>query len=182
MRVTAVVTCHARTDRLRSMLGCLMYQTRPPDETLAYVSGATADELAELGEHFPHARFHPADNLEDWGHDKRAQGLLAATGDVIGWFNDDDDYDREYVATMLAALEAGAAVAYCDWNEAPNGCDFSYGSSTAGNFLILTELARRTGWSGRDYAADGMFINRVRESGAALAHIPKVLYTHNAVA
>lgn len=179
MKLTAVVTCHERTDRLRNILGCLRYQTRPPDETLVYVSGVGADELQTLSKEFQDLEFSLQPDLEDWGHDKRRQGLADARGDVIGWFNDDDDYDRDYIQKLLQPIVDGADVAFCNWSHRPEECVFEANCSTSGNFLVRTTLAREVGWTGRDYAADGDFINGLAERTKLIVYVAENLYSHN---
>lgn len=162
------------------MLGCLRYQTRPPDETIAFVSGVAIPIFDTLCEDFADVSFSLVEDQRDWGHAKRAQGLAAATGDVVGWFNDDDDYTADYLAKMLAVIDAGSDVAFCDWSTFPQGCDFRLGSSTSGNFVVRTEVARRAGWTGRVYEADGHFIDSIRGLTGAIVRVPEVLYFHNA--
>ena len=179
MTFTAVVTGHARERELRRMLGCLMYQTRKPDETLVYLSGIDAGAVARLREDFPWAAFHVEPDLGDWGHDKRAKGLAAATGDAVGWFNDDDDYTSDYIERMVARLEDGADIAYCNWSYSPTGCTFQSHVSTSGNFVVRTPLAREVGWNGRGYTADGEFIAALASRTGAIVKIEDVLYQHN---
>lgn len=175
--VTAIVTCHANEQGLRNMLGILRYQTRPPDEILVYVSGVSAAVFARLTEDFPDVHFSLVDDMEDWGHDKRATGLRDATSEWVGFFNDDDSYSRDYLEKMLTAGE-GYDVVFCAWNEIPD-CEFRGCSSTAGNFLVRTSLARQAGWEGRDYAADAHFIDALNVAGAVSVKVPEILYRHN---
>jgi hypothetical protein len=161
------------------MLGNLMYQHTPPDETLVYVSGVPPAEVAELREDFPHARFTQVRNMEDWGHAKRARGLHEAKADVVGFFNDDDEYDDDYTARMLDELQQGADVVFCNWSYSPAGTRFDLGSSTSGNFLVRTKVAKRVGWAGRGYCADGDFINALKEATDRIVRVDDVLYRHN---
>lgn len=175
MTFTAVVVSHANERGLRTMLGNLLYQTRKPDEIVVVCSDT--DDLARLSEDFPGVVFLNAPDRGDWGHEKRAVGLDVASGEWIGWFNDDDSYDVAYLERLLAHEEDGDAV-YCAWNEQPH-CEFRKYQSTAGNFVCRTDLARQVGWHGRSYEADGIFIDGLVAAGARVVRVDDVLYHHN---
>jgi hypothetical protein len=123
--------------------------------------------------------------MEDWGHEKRSKGLKRATGDWLGWFNDDDSYANDYLEKMLA-VSKDQDVVYCAWNKIPE-CVWGLGSSTSGNFIILREVAQSVGYSYRNYEADGWFIAEViRWKGRGTASNPlkitrvdEILYFHN---
>jgi hypothetical protein len=116
---------------------------------------------------------------KDWGHDKRAKGVRLAGEEFLGFFNDDDLYDREYVQRMLEAVEEGYDAAFCNWS-GRTGVEFKLGSSTSGNFIVRTKLARTVGYNHRVYEADGLFIDDLRAAGAWITKVEKDLYTHNA--
>jgi hypothetical protein len=172
---TAVVVSHANEPGLRSILGCLRYQTRPPDETIALCSNT---RLPDLREDFPDVTFLAVENQNDWGHEKRATGLAAASCDWVGFFNDDDSYSLDYLERMLAEAAEADAV-FCEWNENP-GCDFHIYRSTAGNFIVRAALAKKVGWRSRVYEADGHFIEALNAAGARVVKVPELLYHHNA--
>lgn len=175
---TAIVTSHGNERGLRSILGQLRYQTRKPDETIVFYSrGGAYDEL-RLREDFPEASFHSRLNRKDWGHEKRAEGVLAATSDWLGFFNDDDTYTADYVEKMLTASNGVDAV-WCWWNGRSNGCRFALGDSTSGNFIVRIAVAREAGYTDRIYEADGTFIDRVAALAVRAAEVPEVLYRHN---
>lgn len=177
MTFTAIVTCHEKTPGLRRMLGNLLYQTRRPDETLVFVSGVSRGEFCRLAEDFPWAQFFFEDDRQDWGHAKRAAGVERARSEYLGFFNDDDEYSRDYIARML---EPGTDVVYCAWDKQPD-CNFSLGSSTSGNFIVRTEVARRAGYPPEAiYENDGFFINRLNSFADHIHKIEDVLYYHNA--
>lgn len=174
---TAVITCHDGDPT--KILGNLRYQTRRPDQTLLYWSWADPKLYAFVREHFPEAKVFTPDNLNDWGHQKRAVGLLAAHCDYVGFFNHDDAYSVEYVEKMLAAAERERAdVVYCDWNGRID-TEFTIGNSTSGNFIVRTPLAQGVGWNHRQYDADGLFISDLRATRPRIAKVPLSLYTHN---
>lgn len=170
---------HANEPGLRTILGNLMYQHRKPDETIVLVSGMSSAQVAELREDHPLTPFHVREDRQDWGHEKRAEGLELVTGDFLGFFNDDDAYRLDYIKRMMELVEEGYDVAYCAWNSIPN-CEFRTNSSTSGNYIVRTSLARATGYPGRGYAADGEFIEALKAAGAVIApKIEDVLYFHN---
>lgn len=174
MTFTAVVTAH-RQDPSR-VLGNLLYQTRPPDETLVFCS--EVEDLPRLMELFPHAVFVEVENRNDWGHEKRAMGLEQAACDAVGFFNADDSYELEYVELMMRELEEGADAAYCSWSGIPR-CSFACGSSTSGNFVVRTEVGRKAGYLDRHYEADGTFIERIRNEADRVSRVDRTLYYHN---
>lgn len=169
---------HGNPTGLRKMLGNLMYQTRKPDQTAVLVSGTDSVVVAELREDFPHATFHVREDRQDWGHAKRAEGIEIATGDYLAFFNDDDSYELDFIETMLEAVD-GYDVAYCAWNRIPE-CEFRTCSSTSGNYIVRTGLARQVGYAGRDYSADGTFIEDLKRAGATIApKVNRILYRWN---
>jgi hypothetical protein len=180
MTFTAIVTAHAQDPS--KILGNLMYQTRKPDYVV--VLHSDVDSLLifklerDLDGKFASICFLPRENREDWGHEKRAEGLELARGDAIGFFNADDSYDIHYVEKMMAEIEAGADAVYCAWNSIPN-CTFGMASSTSGNFIVRTGLARIVGYTDRDYCADGRFIDKVRDHATHIHRVDDVLYFHN---
>lgn len=174
MTFTAVVTAH-RQDPSR-ILGNLLYQTRKPDQIIVFCS--EVDGLPRLRELFPDAVFVEVEDRNDWGHEKRAMGLALAGSDAIGFFNADDTYKLGYVEKMMAELEAGADVAYCSWNTIPR-CSFAPGSSTSGNFIVRTDVARDAGYPDRHYEADGTFIDRIRGVTSLISRVDDLLYHHN---
>lgn len=176
MTFSAIVVSHANERGLRNILGQLRYQTRPPDETIVFFSGDGYDAV-RLREHFPEAAFSRVPDENDWGHGKRDRGIAAASCSWIGFFNDDDTYDRRYLERMLAASDGHDAV-YCAWNEQPS-CDFRLTHSTAGNFVCRTDLAREAGWTDRVYEADGLFIERLNALTTRVARVNTLLYHHN---
>ena len=180
---TAVVVSHENETGLRKMLGNLMYQTRKPDEVYVLVSGLTPAAVAELREDHPHTTFLVREDRQDAGHEKRAEGLRLASGDWIGWFNDDDWYDDHFIEKMMKAAR-GSDGAWCAWSANPNPA-FKLGSSTSGNFIVRTKLAQEVGYpeqrtkDGRlVYETDGIFIDALNKAGT-FTFVPEVLYSHN---
>lgn len=172
---TAVVVSHARPDKLRHLLGNLRYQTRPADETIVLCSDTP--DVTRLREDFPEAEFLERPPAGDWGHSARAEGLDRAACEWVGFFNDDDSYNRRYLELMLNET-ANHDVVYCGWNTYP-ACTFNLGSSTSGNFIVRRELGQQVGWTSRRYEADGDFIEALNTAGGRVARVDEVLYHHN---
>ena len=168
---------HANETGLRKMLGNLIYQTRPPDEVIVLVSGVTPAELNSLKEDFSFVTFLPRESRNDWGHEKRSEGVELASKDWLGFFDDDDSYSRHYLERMFAVSES-ADVVYCSWNVIPR-CQFALASSTSGNFIVRSELAKRVGYMSRAYEADGRFIEALKAEGARVNRVDELLYFHN---
>lgn len=178
MTFTAIVVSHENEAGLRKILGNLRYQTRKPDEVLVY---ACCVPLLRLREDFSEAQFFETEHRGDWGHADRATGLAAATGDYVGFFNSDDSYSRWYLETLCAAAEFwNHDVVYCDWNTIPRRCEFRLGSSTSGNFIVSTALAKQVGYPATAvYENDGHFIDALAGAARSVFHWPHVLYDHN---
>lgn len=118
------------------------------------------------------------ENLDDFGHQKRHESRFMATGDYMGFFNDDDQYELDYIEKMMQAVD-GYDAAYCAWNRFPN-CEFRFGSSTSGNYIVRTALARAVDYRLEGYNSDGYFIDDLVKAGAAVApKVEKILYYHN---
>lgn len=175
MTFTAIVTAHDHDPR--KILGNLRYQTRKPDEVILLYSGDCGD-MVRLKEEFDLARLVRSPDRSDWGHHKRAIGLEMATGDATGFFNADDSYELTYVEKMMAAIEAGADVAYCSWNTIPD-CEYALCSSTSGNHIFRTTIGKRAGYIDRSYVADGVFIERIKAVTSNIVRVDELLYHHN---
>lgn len=169
MTFTALVITHNQPEGLAHILKQLSEQTRQPDQTVVLWSGDEPEYQDGL-------TYMERPDFNDWGHDKRAVGIELAVGDYLGFFNADDSYEPDYLEEML---DPDFDVSYCDWKEVAAPVEFKLESSNSGNFIIRTEVARRIGWTGRHYQADGEFIDAVSASGASIRHVPKVLYHHN---
>lgn len=178
---TAVVTIHDAS--YKQILDHLLQQTRVPDEILVFVSAHR--QAIELRSADPRVRFFVVANKNDWGHEKRALGLRLASCDAIGWFNHDDEYDLEYVEQMMAEIENGSDVVYCNWSHGGKGCNvnqdcrFAGGNSTSGNWIGRTGLIRSVGYSSRDYSADANLIDAVAATRPLITKVESTLYHHN---
>ena len=185
---TAIVVTHANPAGARRVVELLAAQTRPPDEIILVATETDPDALGELAGEHHNLTIDTILEVGDWGHAKRARGLELATGDWLGFFNDDDHYAPDYLEKMLTAA-AGVDVVYCGWNENP-GCDFEIYHSSAGNFIVSRELAQQVGWPTEKlpgdrvhpdgYLNDGHFIEALKSAGARVVKVNELLYWHNA--
>lgn len=165
---------------MRSILANLKGQTRQPDEVIAVHSGIDSYLLHGAVADFWEVRLVRDVNRQDWGHNKRAIGLLLARKDYVGFFNDDDKYDDTYIDAMMKKAEEGDHDAvYCGWNNDPSP-QFMQGSCTSGNFLVKRRLAIKTGgWAGRHYEADGQFIDQIAAATDNIGMVEQTLYFLN---
>jgi hypothetical protein len=118
------------------------------------------------------------ENLEDFGHQKRHESRFLANMEYLGFFNDDDQYELTYIEKMLEAVE-GYDAAYCAWNRFPN-CEFRFGSSTSGNYILRTAFARAVDYPLSGYNSDGYYIDALVKANAVVApKVEEILYHHN---
>ena len=155
----------------------LLAQSRKPDEIIVLASDINLDEARKR---YVGVAFYAEPNLSDWGHDKRSKGLDLATSDYTGWFNHDDSYDPHYIAEMMWEAELGADVVYCGWSRSQHPKFRGY-SSTSGNYIVKTNVARKAGYTDRHYEADATFIDKIVNQSPSIKFINKVLYFHNEV-
>lgn len=175
---TAIVTAHADKDNIvRTLDHLLNVQTRPPEEIIALASDIEVDDISDQ---FPSVIMCVEPNRNDWGHEKRATGLDMANCEYVGWFNHDDSYSPTYIEEMVGEADRGADVVYCGWSKLQRPT-FSLNSSTSGNYIVNTALAREAGYTDRHYEADGTFINRIAGVAKSIKFLDKVLYFHNEV-
>lgn len=175
MTVTAVVCAHGPGSQVADIVGQLHGQTAPPAEIRVYASDVPQHVLDSLD-----AVVTVVENRNDWGHEKRAQGLAEATGEWVGFFNDDDLYDPDYLRQMVEAA-AGYDLVMCSWNERGGPVIHPkpvLNHVTAGNFLVNRRAAQQVGWNGRKYESDGYFIQDLVAAGATWTVVDRVLYWH----
>lgn len=175
MRVSCVVTAHANPTGLASILYNLKTQTLKPFEIIVLVSGMDVPDIGMT--------IYCEPDLADWGHEKRAKGLSLAKGKLVGFFNDDDEYDKEYLERMTDAI-GNADIVACNWRSHLSGYTLQIpkphvGRITSGNYLVRTELAQRVGYNHRHYEADGVFIEDLVAAGAKFTHLDELLYLHH---
>lgn len=170
MTISAIVTSHNNEVQRKLFVENLWKQTKKPDEVIILVSQEhDLDGCIECP------------NLNDWGQQKRADGLDLATCDFLGFFNTDDEYHPQYLEKLIAEAENSDIVA-CDFHSHLTGgiiyTQPCIGGITSGNFLVRTKLAQIVGYNHRVYEADGMFIEDCMREGARFKPVKEVLYWH----
>jgi hypothetical protein len=165
--LTVIITSHKNPEGLKRIIENLNRQTRQPDEVIITYSDQECGIIKGY-------KYVEDINRNDWGHEKRAKGLELATQEYITWWNSDDSYEDTFIEKMLT----GNDVTYCAWsgNHKPQ---FHLGSSTSGNFIVKTEIARKAGYNSRAYEADGILINDISNLTKDIHYIDEVLYHHN---
>jgi hypothetical protein len=124
------------------------------------------------------------ENEHDYGYNKRRQVLPTITEDYVAFMCHDDTYSRDYITDVRSEIDEGADVVWCPWNEMPD-CTFNGCSSTLGNFVVRTELAKAIGFpsGGRGYEdglADARMIDMLAGTfGLNIVKLPRVMYFHN---
>lgn len=171
------MTSHANPAGLSYTVRSLCRQTRRPDQLIVLASGLPAARLAMRSGDVASVIKVDCEDRSDWGHEKRAQGLALATGDWLGFFNDDDSYDETYLKTMLAATD-GVDLVLCGWFDG-SGNPALPTRTTSGNFVIRRQLAQAVGYVHRIYQADNRFLEEAQAAGARVREVPDLLYQHN---
>lgn len=165
--LTVVITSHKNKEGLDAIIQNLQDQTRQPDEVIIIYSEQECGIIKGY-------KYIEDINRNDWGHEKRAKGLELATQEYITWWNSDDSYDNTFIEKMLTGNDA----TYCSWNGNQNP-QFHLGSSTSGNFIVKTEIARKAGYNSRAYEADGILINDIAKQTNDIHFVNELLYYHN---
>lgn len=172
MTFTAIVCSHANRPLRKSFLEHLNKQTRLPDEIITLVSDEDETDGCIV-----------CPNLNDWGQQKRADGLALAKSDWLGFFNVDDEYHPQYLEKMLAETEDKDIVA-CNFQSHLCGPGVVstipiVGHITSGNFIVRRSLAQKVGYNDRTYQADGRFIEELIKNDARFMPVRELLYWHN---
>lgn len=165
--LTIIVTAHQQD--LTRILNNIKSQTVQPKEVLVYYSECQVNDT--LQEDFI---FSEEENKNDWGHDKRAKGLTNSTQEYITFWNADDYYDNTFVEKMLI----GNDVTFCGWSTFKQPV-FRLGSSTSGNYIVKTDIARKAGYNSRVYEADGILIEDIKKLTDDIHFVDECLYYHN---
>lgn len=184
MRTSAIITSHDNYEGLIHMLGQLERQTLPPWEIIAIASDLKVNEQ-QADDLVDRCDLIVQPNRNDWGHEKRAMGVELALGDYLAFFNDDDEYSPAYLEKLAQEAEAtGADIVACRWVSHLGAPDLAYlpepriGGITSGNFIVRTDIAKKAGYNGRQYEADGQFIEDCMKAGATFSAIEELLYEH----
>lgn len=113
MRVSVVIPAYNRADLIGATLASLLAQTRPPDEIVVVDDGSsdgTPDAISAYGRAVTLIRQENAG-----AGAARNRGFSASTGDVIHFMDSDDLSSPNSHEVQLAAISAGADMAYGPW-------------------------------------------------------------------
>ena len=118
MRVSCVISTHARPALLAEALGSVAAQTRPPDEVLVVDDAEVGDEetverVRRVGDRLPVRYLHRPSRAG--ASASRNAGATAATGDLLAFLDDDDLWAPGYLAAVQQALESVAAPLVVTW-------------------------------------------------------------------
>jgi glycosyltransferase involved in cell wall biosynthesis len=178
--VTCVVTAY-KQDPSR-VIQELLEQTYQEKQILVFCSDI---DITPLREQFPMCEFFDVPNREDWGHSKRAMGIVFAEGEYICFCNADDEYHVQFLEAMVEPLiKENADLAYCwftdktiEHNIAES--ELKMGGITSGSLVVRTTLAKKVGWPYRVYAADWYFVRDLLEEKIKIVYVPISLMAHN---
>jgi GT2 family glycosyltransferase len=142
---SVVVPTHDRPHRLRSCLAALAAQSSTPLE-IVVVDDASVDRraLATTVAGVPGARIVAGDGRGPAA--ARNRGAAAARGRVLCFTDDDCRPDRDWVAALVAAVEAGSPVVAGSTRAGPPGDRCATATQTITNHLMAASLDPATGY------------------------------------
>lgn len=109
MRVSVVVPTHGRPELLKRALASIAAQTLPAAEVIVVDDLGDAAGVAAAAA-VRYLALPPSDN--SGASRSRNAGAAAATGDVLAFLDDDDEWMPGFLAALTARLD-GAEAAYC---------------------------------------------------------------------
>ena len=176
-----------RPQALPVLLWSLINQTHAAWECLVLDQGVGHSAAAARAVPDPRIRYQVVARVGDWGQTAKewAARTLTAPSDVLAFPNDDAYYCPVFLERLVGAIEAGAALAYCDWVfDKPNYAPFvgkpRVGYIDVGGFVI-TRAAFDTvgGFADRGQTGDGQLVERVVAAGLPHTHVPGCFYVKN---
>ena len=112
--VTCIINAYDRPELLRGAIASALAQTRPLHEIIVVDDHSPRDLapiVAAFGERVRHLRLPENRGLTA----ARNAGVAAATGDVVAFLDDDDEWLPEKVERQLDALTKGYEACLCGW-------------------------------------------------------------------
>ncbi|MEO5705957.1 MAG: glycosyltransferase family A protein [Alteraurantiacibacter sp.] len=113
MRVSVIIPAFNRADLIGATLDSLLAQTRPPAEIVLVDDGSTDGTPDVVSAYGSSVRLIRQENAGAAA--ARNHGFIASTGDAIHFMDSDDLSSPNSHAVQLAAIEAGADMAYGPW-------------------------------------------------------------------
>jgi glycosyltransferase involved in cell wall biosynthesis len=188
-RVTVVMATYNWSSVLPFSIGSALRQTFPDFELLVVGDGCTDDSEAvvrSIGD----ARVRWINLPVNSGHQSTPnnEGLRQARGDLVAYLGHDDLWLPHHLASLVAAIDAGADLAYGLLASVPpdgsGAVPVIFGPEHHGDWLPPTSFLHRRavtetlgGWG--DYRALGMspeidLVRRAREAGFRFAFVPRL--------
>ena len=98
----------------------------------------------------------------------RITGSYMASGDYIGYLDDDNDLTTDHVSKLVTVLERdNVDIALSPWPDWP---DAASGIADANSFLHRAEVLRRGSWSMCGYTCDSELVTRWIRQGATWSY------------
>lgn len=125
------------------------------------------------------------DRFDDWGQTAKWRESLDSDEECLGFPADDAYYAPVYLERMVAALDAGNDLVYCDWVYDANGyqpvmpVEPRVGLIDVGGFLVRRSVLLDVGWDDRGHEGDGKLVERIVANGYKHARVPGLLYVKN---
>lgn len=200
--VEVICSAYQRFSSLRVLIQSFLNQTDTNWKLHVLHDGPSREfnDLADsyLSDHSGCLRFSSSEKrFNDYGHSLREIGLRESTGDYVLITNDDNYYVPVYMHLMNMAIERCSPdlIIYdmVHSHEFPgNRIQESYAffptafmknSLDMGAGLVRGDLARKSGFGDRGFAADWDYFSSVayaaRNSQMEIIKIPKILFVHN---
>ena len=112
--VTCIVNAYDRPELLRGAITSVFAQTHPLHEVIVVDDHSPRDlapTIAAFGNRVRHLRLSQNGGLTA----ARNAGVAAATGDVVAFLDDDDEWLPEKIERQVAALTRGYQACLCGW-------------------------------------------------------------------
>lgn len=182
----SVICVADRPDRLPLLVWSLIAQTHRDWELIIL----DQSERGDVARHCSSAFELPGraisvvqtERVGDWGYTaKQGAAKALASGDALLFPQDDAYYVPTALATLVASIQSGAAIALCGWlydlfGFAPMPPVPAIGHVDVGGFMVRREVFLADGWPSTRQTADGEFVEALVASGATVGTCPGVLY------
>jgi glycosyltransferase involved in cell wall biosynthesis len=184
MIVDFIIPTYNRIKELKSMLYSLLAQTNP-NWVANVVIDNNIDEFNQIDivkdERIKYTLLDKRYN--DWGHMPREFGKQNSNAKYIIMTGDDNYYTPNFVEELNKASESNPALIYWDMVHSHYDyqffkCSPRFNQIDIGAFAIRNDVGKNI-ILGKEYAADGYFIEKVIQSYQDHIKIDKVLYVHN---
>ena len=183
-RVSLIVISD-RPKALPVLLHALVNQTFEAWEALVLDQTGTdacLDAASAVGD--PRIRALSVDREGDWGMAAKQAAVDVARGELLAFPNDDAYYCPVYLAQMVAMIDTGVELAYCDWvfdkfGYAPYVARPRVGFVDVGGFVVSKRAFLAVGgFADRGQTGDGQLVERLAAT-VRHARVPGFFYTKN---